>query len=153
MTRGMREALARAEAQRAQRERQQGLGRPIVSAEVSGHRFVAVKNRLLHSQKWRTFHDFLGDYIKMAVGPDWGNAELAKPLEQRHPILVWYHLVCEQQRRFVKEPGKVHPAQMTGAVAAYMHFAYDLYALDHNAELQEKLVGRLRDRELPRRPL
>lgn len=36
MTRGMREALARAEAQCAQRERQQGLGRPIVSAEVSG---------------------------------------------------------------------------------------------------------------------
>lgn len=147
MTRGMREALARAEAQRVQRERQQGFGRPIISAEVSGHRFVAVKNRLLRSQKWRTFHDFLGDYIKMAVGPDWGNAELAKPLEQRHPILVWYHLVCEHQRRFVKEPGKVHSAQMTGAVAAYMHLAYDLYALDHNAELQEKLVGRLRDRD------
>lgn len=147
MLHGMREALARVEAQQVQRQRQQGLGNPIISAEVSGHRFVAVKNRLLRSQKWRTFHDFLGDYIKMAIGPEWGNAELAKPLEQRHPILVWYHLVCEHQRRFVKEPGKVHSAPMTGAAAAYMHLAYDLYALDHNAELQEKLIGRLRDRE------
>jgi hypothetical protein len=81
------------------------------------------------------------------MGSDWGNAELAKPLEQRHPILVWYHHLCEHQRRFVMGPGKVHSAPMTGAVAAYMHLAYDLYALDHNAELQEKLIGRLRDRD------
>ncbi len=80
--------MTRAEALHVQRERQQGLGRPIISAEAFGRRFVAVKNRLLHSQKWRTFHDFLGDYIKMAIGPDWGNAELAKPLEQRHPTIV-----------------------------------------------------------------
>ncbi len=143
--RQMRERLARAEAIRVQRERQQGLGKPIISAEAFGHRFVAVKSRLLHSQKWRTFHDFLGDYIKTAIGPDWGNAEIAKPLDQRHPILVWYHHLCEHQRQFVKEPGKVHSAPITGAVAAYMHLAYDLYALDHNAELQEKLIGRLRD--------
>jgi hypothetical protein len=143
----IREKMARAEALHVQRERQQGLGKPIISAEAFGRRFVAVKNRLLHSQKWRTFHDFLGDYIKMAMGSDWGNAELAKPFEQRHPILVWYHHFCEQQQRSIKEPGKVHSASMTGAVAAYMHLAYDLYALDHNAELQEKLVGRLRDRD------
>lgn len=143
----MRGALIRAEALHVQRQRQQGLGKPIISAEAFGHRFIAVKNRLLHSQKWRTFHDFLRDYIKMAMGSDWGNAELTKPLEQRHPILVWYYHVCMHQRRFVKEPGKVHSAPMTGAVAAYMHLAYDLYALDHNAELQEKLISRLRDRD------
>ena len=28
---------------------------------------------------------------------------------------------------------------MSGAVSAYLHLAYDLYALDHNAELQDKL--------------
>lgn len=145
--RQIRDGLAHAEAIRVQRERQQGLGRPIISAEAFGQRFVAVKNRLLHSRKWKTFHDFLCDYIKMAIGPEWGNVELAKPLEQRHPILVWYHHLCLHQRSFIKEPGKVQSAPMTGAVAAYMHLACDLYALDHNAELQEKLVGRLRDRD------
>lgn len=141
------DAIPRVEAMRVQRERQQGLGNPIVSAEHLGHRFVAVKNRLLHSQKWKTFHDFLGDYIKMAMGTDWGNTELAKPLDERHPILVWYHHLCLHQQQYIKQPGKVHSAQMTGADAAYMHLAYDLYALDHNAELQERLVGRLRDRD------
>jgi hypothetical protein len=130
---------------RIQRQRQQGLGKPIVSAEVQGKRVVAVNNRLLHSGKWRTFHDFLVDYIKIAMGEDWGNAELAKPLEQRHPILLWYDHLCKQQWRYIQERGKVYPAPLSGAVGAYMHLAYDLYALDHNAELQEKLVGRLRD--------
>ena len=137
----------RADANRVQRERQQGLGKPIISVDFNGRRLVAVKNRLLHSKGWLTFHDFLCDYIKMATGPEWGNAEIAKPLEQRHPILVWYQKLCEYQRTFVREPGKVHSATMTGAMAAYMHLAYDLYALDHNAELQDKLLARLRNHD------
>lgn len=143
----IRAATNRAMAQQVQRERQQGLGRPIISAEAFGRRFVAVKNRLLHSDKWQTFHDFLGAYLAAAMGTDWGNAELGKPLDQRHPVLVWYHYLCMHQRTFIKEPGKVQGAPMTGAVAAYLQLAYDLYALDHNAELQDKLIGRLKDRD------
>lgn len=140
--------LAQADAAHLQRQRQQGMGRPIISAQIeSGHRFVAVRNRLLSSKNWKTFHDFLGDYIKMALGPEWGNSELAKPLEQRHPILNWYQMMCEHQRTYITEPGRVSSAAMTGAVAAYMFLAYDLYALDHNAELQEKLLARLRNRD------
>lgn len=41
--------------------------------------------------------------------------------------------------------GQVSVGPMTGAMAAYMHLAYDLYSLDHNAELQKKLIARLRD--------
>lgn len=110
-----------------------------------GRRFVAVKNRLLHSQGWLTFHDFLGDYIVMVMGVEWGKAELAKPFDQRHPILVWRHHRTEQLKRGSKEPGKVHSMPMTGAIAAHLRLAYDLYALDHNVELQERLVNRLRN--------
>jgi hypothetical protein len=134
----------RVDADRVQRERQQGLGNPITSTNFKGHRFVAVKNRLLHSKGWLTFHDFLFDYIKMAFGFEWGNSELAKPVEQRHPVLIWYQKSCEQQRRCIKEEGKVSGARMNGAIASYLHLAYDLYSLDHNAELQEKLISRLK---------
>lgn len=138
----------RALAAEVQRQRQQGLGRPIISAQTqTGHRLVAVKNRLLYSNKWKTFHDFLNDYIRTALGPEWGTAELAKPTEQRHAILNWYQMVCQHQRTFITEPGKVASADMTGAVAAYLFLAYDLYALDHNAELQKKLLARLRNRD------
>lgn len=144
---GVAKLQQRAEAAQVQRERQQGLGKPIISGELHGYRLVAVKNRLLHSKGWKTFPDFLGDYIKLAIGSEWGNREIAKPVEQRHPILIWYQKVCELQRFSIIEPGKVASAPMTGAVAAYMHLAYDLYALDHNAELQENLLARLRNRD------
>ena len=81
--------LARAAVARIQRERQQGLGQPIISAYASGHRVVAVKDRLVQSTKWKTFFDFLGDYIKMAIGPEWGNSEIKKPFEERHPCLLY----------------------------------------------------------------
>jgi len=136
---------ARHEAQEYQRVQQQGHGRPIVSLRLdNGTRFVAVHNRLMHSKKWVTFHDFLGDYIKTAIGSEWGNAELKKPVEEQHPLLIWYRMLCELQRQFVKEPGKVASARISGAAAAYMHLAYNLYALDHEAELQEVLLNRLR---------
>lgn len=92
-------AIKRARAAQVQRERQQGFGKPIISAEAFGRRFVAVKSRLFHSKGWLTFHDFLGDYIKMAMGVEWGQAELAKSLDQRHPILVWHHFRAEQLNR------------------------------------------------------
>ena len=80
---GFDKARARADAERVQRERQQGLGKPIISVDFNGRRLVAVKNRLLHSRHWLTFQDFLLDYIKVAIGSEWGNAEIAKPFEQR----------------------------------------------------------------------
>ncbi len=50
-------------AKEKQREKQQGRGRPIISHESNGYRFVAVGSRLHYSKKWKTFHDFLFDYI------------------------------------------------------------------------------------------
>jgi hypothetical protein len=143
----MPKALPPTKAQYLQQQRQQGLGKGIVSSEIGGHRFVAVKNRLLHSQKWLTFHEFLVDYIRMAIGPEWCDTELTRPPEKRHPILVWYSLCRSQLQYFKKEPGKVYSMQMTGAMAAYLHLAYNLYTLDHNAELQEKLIARLRNHD------
>lgn len=140
--------LARHRAKEHQRTAQQGLGRPIIAAELrDGHRIVAVNNRIFYSKKWKTFHEFLIAYLLEMLGPDWCKAELSKPLDQRHPVMLWYYKLCEQQRLFVSEPGKVASSQMTGAVAAFLHLAYNLYALDHNAELQAKLLERLRNRD------
>jgi hypothetical protein len=51
--------LRQIEAKRVQREKQQGLGRPIVSTAFAGHRMVAVGSTVHYSKQWRTFHDFL----------------------------------------------------------------------------------------------
>jgi hypothetical protein len=128
-----------------QRQQQQGLGDPIVSEELNGWRFVAVKGDLFAGE-WQTFHEFLYDYIKKVLGSDWGNKELTKPEDERHPVLNWYQTSARYQNQFITQRGKVHFAPITGAVAAYLGLAYNLYVLAHNAELQDLLIKRLKDK-------
>jgi hypothetical protein len=76
----------------------QGLGRAIISFEAHGHRLVAIGNQLRWSKNWRTFHDFLFDYIRAVFTPEWGNTELAKTESNCHQLIRWYRKVCEYQR-------------------------------------------------------
>jgi hypothetical protein len=87
------------------------------------------------------------EYIGISMGREWGNAELKKPLEERHPILVWYHYLCQYQQALGIQKGKVNTVPSIGAVSAYLNLAYDLYLLAHNVNLQEKLIDRLKDKE------
>lgn len=64
--------IAEHEAKEARRRQQQGLGRPIISTELGGHRIVAVGNTVHWSRRWNTFHDFLFDYLKEIFSHDWG---------------------------------------------------------------------------------
>ena len=136
---------ARQEAREHQRRLMQGLGKPIISFQNHGYRVVCVGKEVRWSKAWRTFSDFLFDYIKVKFTPEWGNAELAKPEAERHPLLKWYYKVCMLQQALPKGPDGIYSAEMTGAVRAYLGLAYDLYLSAHNAELPELLLKRLRN--------
>lgn len=127
-----------------QREKQQGLGRPIVSELFKGYRLIAVGGQLFWSQNWKTFHDFLLHYIKHILGSDWGNAEIKKPFENRHPIMQWYDMLCRYQAQCTKNSIGIYSAPATGAIQAYLTLAYNLYLTAHNARLQELLITRLK---------
>jgi hypothetical protein len=148
MAERVRLAIAQHQAKEKQRQDQQGLGKPIISTALNGIRVVAVGKTVMYSAKWKTVFDFLGDYLRAKLGESWGNAELAKPLSQRHPVLVWYDRLCHLQQETIKIPGQVYAAPMTGAAAAWFNLAYDLYCLEHNATLQSKLLDRLRNPDL-----
>ena len=98
-----------------------------------------------HSKSWKTFPDFLQDYIKKKLGPGWGNAEIAKPFSERHPLIQWYDAYVRYGRKMIKVPGEVTSTQINGVVACYLGVANALYLLEHNVELQERLLNRLRD--------
>ncbi|MBS0328924.1 MAG: SEC-C domain-containing protein [Proteobacteria bacterium] len=130
-----------------QRQKQQGWGRPIISVEHKGYRFVAVSNRLYYG-KWKTFIDFLHHYIKDTIGGDWGNAEIAKPFEHRHPVMQWYDKICRLQKAYVGTPGELFCTPVTGAVSAYNRLAYNLYLIAHNGkDIQTRLLARLRNKD------
>jgi hypothetical protein len=142
-----RHLFERHKAQELQRQKQQGLGRPIISTEHRGYRFVAVGNQL-HWGKWKTFYDFLGTYVVRTLGGEWGNAEIAKPLAERHPILQWYDKVARLKAAHAKEPGVIFSTPVTGAVSAYNRLAYNLYLIAHNGkDIQTRLIARLKNKE------
>jgi hypothetical protein len=143
-----RQLLEEHKAREFQRQQQQGLGRPIISIEHMGYRFIAVKNRLYYSKKWKTFADFLNEYMGSVLGGEWGNAELKKPLETRHPILQWYYHICILQRQYIQKPGEIASMPTTGAVAAYYGLAYSLYLIAHNVhDIESRLIQRLKNPE------
>jgi len=136
------------EAKEARRKSQQGRGKPIISAEFQGYRFTAVGNQLHYAKNHKTFIDFLGDYIRSVLDPEWGNSEIAKPFEARHQILKWYDGICALQRSTMTKPkGEIQDMQINGLVAAYYGLAYNLYLLQHNVELQAYLIRRLKHSE------
>ena len=125
-------------AKEARRQSQQGQGKQIISAEFQDFRFTAVGNQLHYAKTHKTFIDFLGDYIRSVLNPEWGNSEIAKPLEARHQILKWYDAVCTHQRTNMRKPkGEIQGIPINGLTAAYYGLAYNLYLLQQNVELQE----------------
>jgi hypothetical protein len=137
--------LRRFEAKEKQREQQQGFSKPIISAELNGIRVVAVGKKLMWSDKWKTVHDFLSTYLKNVLSEDWANQEIGKPLQDRHPILIWYDHLLNLQKNYSREDQEINEAPMTGAAESWYQLAYDLYSLEHNAELQKKLLKRIKN--------
>jgi hypothetical protein len=148
------EKLAQFEKRRDEHKHRFGDVREVVHADFQGHKFVAVGAELHYSQTWKTFPDFLFDYIKRvlnrAFGEDWSKTELTKPLERRHPILQWYDALCELQARAKAESGDtpadgIYETVIDGPSAAYLLLAYDLYVLADNQRLQNEVLRRLKD--------
>jgi hypothetical protein len=48
-----------------------------------------VRNRLYQRPLKESFYDFQLNHLLWLQGEDWFNAEMAKPLEDRHVILKW----------------------------------------------------------------
>ena len=137
-------SLMRHQARQKEVEAQFGLGRPPISAALNGYQLVAVGPEIHWSQKGKTFPDFLMDYFKTVMGKEWGQAQLAKPPDQRHSLFTWYAMTCEYQKKVIMNPGQPTAAEMTGAAHGIMWLTYGLYLLRHNAEIQLRLLQRLR---------
>lgn len=134
-----------AEAARRLREQQQGQGKPIITAKHGDTRFVATGNMLHYSKNWLTFIDFLMDYLKGKLGLEWWQAQIKKPEDERHPFFEWLAAMQRQNKAANLEAGKVHNHILTGATASHFGLAYNLYLLEHNVELQERYLQRLRN--------
>lgn len=113
-----------------------------------GHVGQLVGDTLFLSKRWKTFHDFLLEYISLILGREWGAMELKKPYEDRHQIIQLYEKVKRFQKNNTPITGNVYGAVATAPASAYLQIAYDLYVLKHNVGLQEFMIDRLKQKDL-----
>ncbi len=125
------------QAREKRREDAQGLGRPIISTDFKGYKFVAVGNNLnLHySKNWVYFSDFLLDFIKNKLGAEWGNAEKEKPFDERHPLMQWLHLMGELHKKLREKSEGDMNTEANGFINCFFGLAYNLYLLDPMSDL------------------
>ena len=125
-----------------------GLGRPIISFQRDGFRFVQVGNDIRYSQSWNTFADFLMAYMITTLTEKWAKEELSKPTLEMHPITRWYNHVrgSISSAKTMTVNSRLRESQMDGTARALLGLAYDLFVCAHNVRTQELLIKRLRKR-------
>ena len=150
------EVLAKAMAiQREHREREQertrrfGLVRPEIAVDYHGYKFVAIGNILLYmpSERCRFLTDVLLAYVPQLFGREWFEQEVAKPPDERHPVMQWRIKGMNYMNAQPRLPDGSFGAPPTGPLLAYITFAYDLYVVAHNARLDKRLIERLKQME------
>jgi SEC-C motif len=149
------EVIAKAQSIFAEHERQEkerlarfGDIRPQITMGFGGYRHVVVGGALHWGKNWKFFPDFLNDFVPAKFGKEWFEAEIAKPENDRHPVMQWrigaYNYMNAQQPQadgtFIAAPN--------GYMAAYLYFAYDLYTVADNGGLDDLLLERLKNRDL-----
>ena len=120
--------------------------RQQVTTPAFGKRMVTVKNKIF-LEDWRFFSDFLRDYVPYVFGDDWCKAEMTRPEAERHPVTKWRTQGAIYMNAQPAQPDGSRVAPPSGAISAYMCFAYDLFVVDDNGELDDALIERLKIRE------
>lgn len=140
--------VAEHQADDLRRTDQQGKAKPIISNTFGDHRLIAVKDRLYYSKKWKTFHDFLFQYLVDVLLIKIGKDDLSRSRGDQHPLTTWYQDCCKFNNAHIKIPGEIAESKMIGVVGQYMWLAYSIYLMTHNEKLQEEMIKRLLNHNL-----
>ncbi len=139
--------------QRIKELQEQGLGVPVRSYVLDGHRFVHVGDKVMRSKKkfhWNTFQDFLRSYINdvLFCKGGWYRNEQNKPLTEKHPILQWLENDIKNNNdistAIQNEPG-IYSKPMIGSSRSLLRLAWNLFLIAHNnVNIQSRLLKRLK---------
>ena len=121
-----------------------GSVKEIITADFKGWRIVAVGSKLHYSKTWRVFTDFLGPYLQSKLGKEWGEKQVKLPLEEQHPVVQWRTIFATHQMSSVPNEKGLYDSKL-GSANAWFRLAYDLYLIEQNAELQKRLIRRIRE--------
>lgn len=124
------------------REGRFGRVRPIIQSDFQGKKTVAVGNTLYFGG-WKTFVDFLFDYIKIKFEKEWWLTEAAKPDGSCSLVMEWARKSSKFQTENSIKKGDLFSIDPNGPMHAYLMLAYDIFVLEDNQKLQGSLIGRM----------
>ncbi len=128
------------------RQGKYGKVKPIIHTNHKEYRFVAVGSTVFHSDKWRTFPDFLFEFVWQIFGADWYEIENKKRLEDQNEIVKWFNKSLEFSSTQELNGEGLIIANPNGSTSAYLLFAYDLFTVLHNNFNVQQLIVRLKDK-------
>lgn len=137
--------FARADSDRRAFEEAYGLARPPVATKMGDKWFIAIGGSIYKQTKegGYNFVNALHDHALSFFGTEFVDAQGAKPFSERHPAMQWLFMAVERDAKLAQEGNTDPRARQTGAGAAWGRFAYDLYTIADNSELQAELRRRL----------
>lgn len=134
------------EQKRLRREKVFGKVPPPIFTNLGNYKFVAVGNTIIRSDKWKTFPDFLYDYLWHILGSEWYKNESQKPFEDQNEILKWYNKTQEFSSKQKPNDAGIISVKPNGMMAAYTLLAYDLYTVLRSNLRINSLIKRLKDK-------
>jgi hypothetical protein len=121
------------------------VSRHQIQAAHGDKKFRAVGKYLYLRPLRESFYDFQLNHLLWLLGEDWFDAEIAKPLPERHVILRWRDSRNQQLRKYQdpNDPDVLVRAPVTGEMRALQVLADDLYQLAHALEPPRAILARL----------
>lgn len=84
-------------------------------------------------------------YVPNVFGKEWFDTEIAKPRGTRHPVMEARVKALSFMNKQPRNPDGSYQVQMTGPILGYFTFAYDLFVVQDNGRLDERLLQRLKN--------
>jgi len=145
MMREVRRQFAARDGQRQRFQERYGFARPPMATKMGDKWVIAIGSRIYKQTKegGYNFVNALHDHALDFFGTKFVDQEEAKPFADRHPAMQWLFMAVERDLRLEREGNTDPRAKQTGAGAAWLRFAYDLYTIADNSNLQAGLRKRL----------
>ena len=87
------------------------------------------------------------EYVQLLFGHQWWVDEMAKPEKEQHPVVQWRTETAKHMNLQPKGPDGFRRTAATGFMAAYMTFAFNLFAIEDNSRFDDDLLQRLKSKE------
>ncbi len=86
-------------------------------------KFIAVGNKLHYSKSWKTFPDFLFEFVWRLFGAEWYEIENQKNPEEQNEIVKWFNKSLEFSSNQKPNDEGLIIANPNGDTSAYLLFS------------------------------